>query len=314
MKKILTVTLNPAIDYTIEVSDFSIDSVNRASAGRRDPGGKGINAATALSQGGFETHVCGFLGNDNKQIFCDHFKVHALEDHFHTVDGSTREGIKIVDPKNSITTDINFNGFTLTEGEIGSFMSRFRELVKGFDYVIISGSLPSGLSTRVYADMALDARNAGAFVAVDTSGQALKYAIESGCVDLIKPNLEELSEIFIEVQDGEDKVHEVDLLSETLLEKVGMIALSLGKGGSRLYTRKGRYQASAPPVNVKSTVGGGDTFLAGFIGGLASGQDLPGALRQAASWAASKLTIYGPGLSKEDAWGKFMDQIVVTEF
>ncbi|MDA3811150.1 MAG: PfkB family carbohydrate kinase [Spirochaetaceae bacterium] len=90
-----------------------------------------------------------------------------------------------------------------------------------------------------------------------------------------------------------------------------MIALSLGGEGSRLYTEHGVFQASAPVIEVKSTVGAGDTFLAGFIGGLAADQKAEDSLRTAASWAASKLTMFGPGLSTTEPPEKFLNAISV---
>ena len=308
----MTVTLNPAIDYTIEVPNFSTDAVNRASTGRRDPGGKGINVATALSQSGLKTQVTGFLGKTNSFIFEDHFKKNAMKDHFIYVDGPTREGIKVADPVNVVTTDINFTGFHLTDNEIESFVIQFKKLIHHSDYVVLSGSLPAGVPIDMYATLAKIAKNSGAYVAIDTSGEALKCAIDSGSIDLIKPNMDELSDIYDEVRKADDKEAAVDKLAVQLLDNVGSVALSLGEEGSRLYTKKSIIQATAPGMKVKSTVGAGDTFLAGFIGGLATGLDERESLKNAAAWAASKLTMFGPGLSITEPPEHFMDLIQIS--
>lgn len=311
-KKILTVTLNPAIDYTIEVNDFTIDAVNKAAASRRDPGGKGVNVGTALAQGGFPVCLTGFLGQSNIEIFSKHIKMNKMEDLFIHVEGPTREGIKVVDPKNRITTDINFPGFHLTDDEIVSFKELFEKRVTQFNFVIISGSLPATVPPQIYGELAETAKKSGAFVAVDTSGEALKAVIESGAADLIKPNIEELSEIYTELNDRKDKEHALRSLTDKLLNQVGMIALSMGSDGSRLYSKSGIYEVSTPKIIVKSTVGAGDTYLAGFIAGLASGLDETGALKSASSWAASKLTMYGPGLSSENPPEKYLNEIKVS--
>lgn len=310
-KKILTVTLNPAIDYTIEVNNFTIDTVNRASASRRDPGGKGINVGTALSQGGFPVCLTGFLGKSNIDIFLNHIKDNSMEDRFLHVEGPTREGIKVVDPDNAVTTDINFPGFLLTEEEITTFKDLFSKIVYDFEYVVMSGSIPAGVPSNIYGELALIAKRSGAFVAVDTSGEALSAVIESGAADLIKPNIEELAEIYKELHDAEDKVTAVGALTEKLLDKVGMIALSMGGEGSRLYSKSGIYNVSTPKITVKSTVGAGDTYLAGLIAGLASDMDETAALKSASSWAASKLTMFGPGLSKGAPPEQYLDKIDV---
>ncbi|MGL1892709.1 MAG: 1-phosphofructokinase family hexose kinase [Spirochaetaceae bacterium] len=310
-KKILTVTLNPAIDFTIEVPNFSIDSVNRAVRSRRDPGGKGINVATALSAGGIETFVTGFLGNDNKDIFLNHFKENSILDNFLYVEGSTREGIKVADTENEITTDINFNGIELNQKDINQFICNFQELIKGYDYVVLSGSLPKNVPTSIYGMLAGIAQKEDIFVAIDTSRESLLSSINSGKINLIKPNIDELSEIYPEIEHADDKEAAVDKLAIRLLNKVEMIALSLGEKGSKLYTRDGIYKANAPKISIKSTVGAGDTFLAGFISGLMHEKPIEDVLKTAVSWAASKLTMYGPGLSKEQPPQQFFEDISV---
>jgi len=308
-KKILTVTLNPAVDFTVEVDHFTVDAVNRASSGRKDPGGKGINVATALAQGGFPVAVTGFLGKDNRDIFQKHFENHALDDRFVLLDGATREGIKIVDPVRGVTTDVNFPGFQLKPPDLERLSAQFEDLVRGFDYVVLSGSLPPGVPPDFYGRLARLAVNAGAFTAVDTSGEALLETIESGAADLIKPNSAELREIYPALREAGESREAVDRLADSLLEKVGRILLSRGEKGARLYSRSGIRQVSAPEVAVKSTVGAGDAFLAGFVAGLARELDEADALKNAAAWAASKLTRFGPGLNLDNPPSLFLDAV-----
>ncbi len=297
--KILTVTLNPAIDFTIEVPNFCLDSVNRATKSRRDPGGKGINVATALSDGGIKTHVTGFLGKDNRELFVNHFKANTIVDKFIYVDGSTREGIKIADISNRVTTDINFNGIELKEDDIIKFIEQYKKIIKDYNYVILSGSLPKNVPVNIYGDLASIARSHGLFVAVDTSNASLLSSINSESINLIKPNINELAEIYPDIFESNSIEEAVDNLVKELLNKVDMVALSLGEKGSKLYTKDGIFKATAPKIDLKSTVGAGDTYLAGFIAGLSRSETTEQVLKTAGSWAASKLTMYGPGLSKE---------------
>lgn len=311
-KKILTVTLNPAIDYTIEVEQFKIDIVNRAEAGRRDPGGKGINVATALNHCGLEADVTGFLGKENRKIFHDHFKKNKIRDRFIYIDGKTREGIKVVDSYNKNTTDINFPGFLLTKEDIDKFIDHFTIIVPEYNYVVLSGSLPIGVSKDIYVQLGKIAKDSGVFVVLDTSGVALKKGVESRVIDLIKPNFEELSAIYPELKNTDDIKESTDKLCRGLLNKVGSIALSLGEEGSCLYTKNGTLNASAPAIRVKSSVGAGDTFLAGYLYGLVKGFSEKAALINAGSWAASKLTIFGPGLNKAYPPDYYKNQIIIS--
>lgn len=311
-KKILTVTLNPAIDFTIEVPGFTLDSVNKAIKSRRDPGGKGINVATALSTGGIDTHVTGFLGKDNREIFTNHFKEHNITDNFVYVQGSTRECIKIADIKNKITTDINFSGIDLQQNELNEFIGFYSETIKDYDYVILSGSLPRNIEADIYNKLASIAQKHGVFVALDTSGPSLLSCINSGNVNLIKPNIDELIDIYPNIFKTDNFENAVDDVVKNILKKVDIIALSLGEKGSKLYTKNLTLKVNAPKIDVKSSVGAGDSFLAGLIAGFAREETINQTLTTAVSWAASKLTKYGPGLSEEQPPQDFVDKIMIV--
>ncbi|MDC7220895.1 MAG: 1-phosphofructokinase family hexose kinase [Spirochaetales bacterium] len=314
MKKIITVTLNPAVDFTVNVKNFTVDRVNRASAGRRDPGGKGINVATALAEGGFKPWVTGFLGKENSALFGTHFSRYSMEDRFLLVDGATREGIKLIDPEKSHITDINFPGFDVSPGLLQQFLVRFTQSVKDADYLVLSGSLPRGVPVDIYGTLSAIGREAGAFVAVDTSGEALRSLINRGGADLIKPNLDELIEIDKTLRESENPLEEVGAFYDRLKEKIPYLALSLGEQGSRLYSPEGFLSASAPTVDLKSTVGAGDTYLAGLIAGLAHSLSLKECLVNAASWAASTLTQIGPGLNGDTPPELYRSRVRIRPF
>lgn len=313
-RKILTVTFNPAVDHSVEVNRFRAGEVNRAISSRKDPGGKGINVATALAMTEFEVAATGFLGLENADIFRKHFAAGGIEDEFLYLEGMTREGIKINDPSDSSTTDVNFKGLEPTLKDLDNLRDKYRKLLPSVDYVVLSGSLPPGIPADIYAEFASDAKKAGAFTALDTIGKPLLSAIESGAVSLIKPNLEELLDIYPDCGSPEDyevKPELIDGLVAKALAKTGMVALTLGGSGSRLYKGDDVWEAGAPVVELKSTVGAGDSFLAGLISGLASEMAPGEALRTAVSVAASKLTKFGPGWSVDNPPENFIDKITV---
>ena len=300
-KKILTVTLNPAIDYTVEVSGLRKGHINRASEGFRLPGGKGINVATITSMFKIETAATGFLGTENSRIFLEHFENFRIRDRFEYLEGPTREGIKIADPQNSETTDINFPGFNVTEKSLSAFTDRFNEICCEYDFIIFSGSLPVNVPDNIYAELCTTAKKCGAFTALDTSGPALKLAADSGNVDFIKPNNFELMEAF-----GTESYNDSGLDS-----KVRLAVITSGDEGSLLYAPDGVYRADAPKVRVKSSVGAGDSFLGGFIAALAMEGDYSSALKQAAATAASWLSFSGSGWSDKKPPGSFYDIVNV---
>src|SRR5579862_2229837 len=108
--EVVTVTLNPAIDRTVTISNFTAGAVNRAEHVRSNPGGKGVNVAAALADYGRRVAVTGFLGRDNPGSFETLFQEKGIADHFVRIAGQTRVGIKIMDPARQQTTDINFPG------------------------------------------------------------------------------------------------------------------------------------------------------------------------------------------------------------
>ena len=195
-KKVLTVTLNPAIDYTIDVPNFMPGNVNRALDGCRYPGGKGINVASITALYRLRTAVTGFMGSDNSSVFREHFECYHLDDRFIYINGITREGVKIVDSARSSTTDINFKGFNVEKKDIDRFIKKFSEIAGNYDYIIMSGSIPDGVSPEIYAELASISKGKGVFTAVDTNGEPLEAAVASGCLDLIKPNIDELKDAF----------------------------------------------------------------------------------------------------------------------
>lgn len=293
--------MNPAIDYSVVVPSFRVEHVNRASGGRRDPGGKGVNAATVTARYGIDTAVTGFLGRENSLIFEEHFRNASIRDEFIYINGNTREGIKITDPKDNVTTDINFSGFTIQPQDTTRFIESFEILAAAYDWILLTGSLPPGLEPDFYARLAGIAAEAGARSAVDTSGEPLRLAAESGAVSLIKPNEHEIKEAFGDIDPAD------------LLSQVEMVLLSKGEKGSLLYCAEGCYEASVPEVKAVTTVGAGDSFLAGFVSALVFGKDHADALAFASATAASKVTKYGPGISEDMPPGSFYDLIRVRK-
>ncbi len=189
--KITTLTLNPAIDLTIAVPNFRAGQVNRALSSQADPGGKGVNVASWLADYGFDVAVTGFLGAENDQIFRRLFEQKRIDDCFVRIAGSTRTGIKVVDPISQSTTDINFPGETPSQADLAQLTAIVEDLAAGSDWLVFSGSIPAGAPRTAYRD--LIERASGKNVLLDTSGEAFRQAMLA-TPTIIKPNVDELSE------------------------------------------------------------------------------------------------------------------------
>jgi 1-phosphofructokinase len=283
---IITVTLNPAIDQTVFVEALVPGSVHRVRESHRQAGGKGINVGTMLALGGAQVVVSGLLGDANPSIFESHFKTYGLQDAFTRIHGETRTGIKIVDLKANENTDINLPGPAPTPGQLEALVDNLLQLVRPGGWVVIAGSLPPGVTPDFFGKLIQRLREAGARIAVDSSGAALAAAVEVG-VDLAKPNAFELSELLgRELNDFESIV---SAAQELRRERVPNLVVSLGSHGALFLTNEAELIASAPAVKVVSTVGAGDSLLAGYLQGRLLGESTAACARRASVYAWSCL-------------------------
>lgn len=266
---IVTITLNPAIDQTVFLDRLQVGAVNRSDCFHRQAGGKGINVSSMLGDFGIATTATGFLGKDNPRLFKELFTSKGIRDEFVWIAGETRTGIKIVDDSSHQTTDINFPGLTPSFPELKQFENTLRKLVRPGRWFVIAGSLPAGISLDFFEEILALIKRGGGHLAADTSGEALMIAIESGA-DLIKPNHHELAEYLgAELPDFAARVAAASALQQA---KVPHVILSLGSEGALFITPEKALMAAAPPVNVVSTVGAGDSLLAGYLAGLVTGR------------------------------------------
>jgi 1-phosphofructokinase len=290
---IVTVTLNPAIDQTVFVDQLVPGSVHRVSRSQRQAGGKGVNVATMLALGGAQVVVSGFLGAANAGIFEQHFQAHALRDAFVRVAGETRTGIKIVDTRANDTTDLNLPGPAPSAAQCGQLTERLLELVEPGRWFVIAGSLPAGLEPAFLAELIQRLRGAGAKVAVDSSGAALAAAVEAG-VDLAKPNEHELAELLGAELNDLDAI--LSAARKLCHERIPNLIVSLGGQGALFLSADAELRARAPEVQVVSTVGAGDSLLAGYLQGLLRGESPADCARLATVYAWSRLESLVPAL------------------
>lgn len=283
---IVTITLNPAIDQTVFVDRFVPGTVNRTSRHHRQAGGKGVNVSALLGNYGVSSTATGFLGKENQSVFTGLFRKYGVTDAFVRLPGETRVGIKIIDESSRETTDINFPGLEPTFADMKRFEGKLRKMALKDRWFVVSGSLPKGVGVEVFAEILALLKAGGAKVAVDTSGPALSAAIDAE-VDLIKPNEHELAEYLGKaLPDFASKVSAAVGIQKS---KVRNVILSLGGEGALFITPEKALMASAPPVKVVSTVGAGDSLLAGFLAGIATGRTPVECARLATVFAWSTL-------------------------
>ena len=184
---IYTVTLNPALDKTVEIPSLTVDAVNRITSMRTDPGGKGINVSKVISKLGGKSIAAGILGGDTGRAILTALESMGLTTCFHFVEGETRTNMKIIDPEAHTNTDINEPGVTVSEEILGELLAELLGKVTEKDIVVISGSMPKGSPQDTYYTWTKAFREKGAKVILDADGELLKAGLKATPY-LIKPN------------------------------------------------------------------------------------------------------------------------------
>ncbi|GMQ48379.1 1-phosphofructokinase [Vibrio sp. 10N] len=261
--KVVTITLNPALDLTGSLETLNKGSVSLVNQGSLHAAGKGVNVAKVLSDLGAEVTVTGFLGSDNQELFCQLFTEMGALDKFVRVAGSTRINVKLVEQSGDVS-DINFPGVEVDTEAIAAFEQTLNELMAEHDYFVFAGSLPRGITPEQCATWIAHLQQNGKRVLFDSSRDALAKGLDSKPW-LIKPNDEELSQFV-----GRHLTTQAQCLeaAESLSDKgIANIVVSMGAEGV-LWLESGEWlQARPPKMSVVSTVGAGDTLVAGLCWG-----------------------------------------------
>lgn len=285
---VITVTLNPAIDQTLVVTNFSAGKVNRVERTREMAGGKGVNVASALADFGIKVAVTGFLGTDNIGIFESLFQRKGMSDHFLRINGSTRVGLKIVDPAQEQTTDINFPGLVPSEAETVALAAQLEMLLVGTPgWVVLSGSLPPQMPVNTYGRLVSLVQSRGWKTLVDTSGEPLRHALAAGPT-AAKPNIHEL-----EAAIGRPLSSDAEVLAaarQLLSNGIKLAVVSMGENGALFVTEDEVVTVRPPTIPIVGTVGAGDAMVAGIIAGQRRGSPLPDCSRLATAFALELLS------------------------
>ncbi|MBO3663071.1 1-phosphofructokinase family hexose kinase [Microbacterium stercoris] len=281
---IVTLTMNPALDRTVELADvLEPGEVQSALSVREDPGGKGVNVARVLRAAGHPvTAVLPLAHADPYRVALGDLPVRTVP-----ITAHARVNLTLTDPYGE-TTKINLAGSALTRDHQARLIDAVVVTADGADWLVMSGSLPPGVAADFYVDVALAVRSRAKRpprIAVDTSGRALAEAVASGGVDLIKPNEEELAGLLSELG--------LASVAELVPAQVRAVLLTRGGDGATLIDASGEHDADAPRIEVRSTVGAGDSSLAGYL--LADVAGLPPAERVATAIRYGSATAALPG-------------------
>lgn len=300
MAKIITCTLNPALDVSTSTAEIIPDDKLRCDAPVREAGGGGINVSRALKR----------LGVDSIAIYTKGGAIGALLKELISKDGfeqvpietkqSTRENFSFQDEKNKALYRFVLPGPELTKGDWQQFIDKLSDYTEA-EYVVASGSLSPGVPDDFYAQLAKKAKSEKQRFVLDTSGNPLKQILKSGAY-LIKPNRKELGELL-----GQEPKSEAELIkaAEKLIKEhaIEVVVVSLGPDGAILATQEGTEKMDSPSIKrVESAIGAGDSMVAGIVLSLSQGKSIREAVRYGLACGSAALLTPGTELLyKEDA-------------
>ncbi|ENM5834908.1 1-phosphofructokinase [Vibrio metoecus] len=306
--KVVTITLNPALDLTGSMNQLNVGSVSLVEQSSLHAAGKGVNVAKVLSELGADVTVTGFLGRDNQELFCQLFNQLGVRDEFIRIDGATRINVKLVE-HNGAVSDINFPGITVTQADIDAFEATLLRLAQDHDYFVLAGSLPKGISPQRCAGWISQLRSMNKKVLFDSSREALMVGLEARPW-LIKPNDEELSQWC-----GKElsTLKECQQAASQLAQKeIENIVISMGANGVMWLNENEWLHAKPPKMQVVSTVGAGDTLVAGLCWGHMQHMEKDDLLRFATALSALAVTQVGVGISDKEQLYTLQQQIQVS--
>lgn len=287
MAKIVTLTINPAVDIVWEVDDMVPIRKLRSSTGAVFPGGGGINVSRVISVLGGESTAVITRGGLTGALLTELLDELGLSRRVIRIAGHTRLSATVYERSSGQEFRVTPPGPELKEDEWESFLNMVDRLQA--DYIVATGSIARGVPANFYGQVAQLAKRHGARMILDTSGRALFEALKEG-VYVVKPNQRELENLV--GRKASNEAQQVDLARQIIDEgRAEVVALTLGEEGALLVSKEVSLRLQSPPVDAKSAVGAGDSFVGGLTYGLAQGRSLEDAFALAvATGTASVLT------------------------
>lgn len=256
---IVTVTMNPAIDKTVDIERLEKGDLNRIKRVEMDAGGKGINVSKTIRELGGTSIATGFIGGSSGRIIKSVLEEYGIATDFVEVKGETRTNLKVVEEKGEVT-ELNEPGPEVTKVQLDELVRRLQEYAGPDTLFVLAGSIPSGVPKDIYRTITEKVHEKGAKVLLDADGELFSKSL-AACPDMLKPNRYELEQYY-----GMDyRASETELvgLGKRLLENgAALAAISLGQMGAVFLTKEKIYRCPGLKVKAHSTVGAGDAMVA----------------------------------------------------
>lgn len=292
---IITVTLNPALDKTLQVPNFTPGRRHRTVDQVTMPGGKGVNVARAIKRLGQPVIATGLAGGATGTRIVEALNDEAVLNAFVRIRDESRTNTAVLDPTTGLQTEINERGPAVSPQEVELFGEKLQYLAKGASMCVFAGSLPRGMDPGVYADLVRDVKRLGVTTVLDTDGEPLRLAMRAE-PDIVSPNELEAEELVgQEFNDVEDRAQAVIEMTR-LGAREAIMTLRDGCYAHVLDDGPTLYRATVPEQEARSRIGSGDAFLAGYVAARYSGRSPTECLRYGVACGAESIQHFGAGV------------------
>lgn len=307
---IATVTLNPSLDRTVTVEGLLVDETNRWTSLRRDPGGKGVNVSRVIHELGGETVAYGFIGGTDGDTLMYLLKQQGVPFDFTPIREDIRSNFIITDLKTRRQTRIDAPGPHVSADELESLIEKVTHIEPEPDFLVFAGSVPPGVPDDIYRRLIDEVKKRGIKTVLDSDEEWLEEGIKAKPY-LIKPNVHEAQELLETELKSEAAIIEA---ARTLVgQGIRVAAISRGKEGLIVATSQKTVKAVPPRVEIRSTVGAGDSAVAGLVLKLSQGHGIEEACRWAAAAGTAAALTPGTELCRRADVERLLPQVKVEE-
>jgi len=307
---IATITLNPCLDEHITVNGLVVDEANRWFKLHRYAGGKGIDVSRAIHEMDVRTIAYGFIGGPEGRALEILLDEEGVQFSFTPIEQETRTNFIITDTRTSQQTRIDAPGPHISKKELERFYRKVREIHPAPDLIVASGSIPPGVPVNIYYNIVTEAKGYRVRTILDSEGQWLAEGIKAKPY-LIKPNVHEAEELLKRKLPTEEAIIKAAL--DLVRTGIEVVVISRGRDGIIAATKKNFVKAVPPPIKVRSTVGAGDSTIAGLALKLAYGEPLIEACRLAVAMGTAAVLTPGTELCRRADVENLLPRIKVWE-
>lgn len=307
---IVTVTMNPAIDKTVEVESLQRGELNRLQKVTYDAGGKGINVSKTIRELGGESVAVGFLAGNTGRTIEQVLKDRGIHSDFIWAEGETRTNTKVLE-KSGLLTELNEPGPEIEEKQIAELLEKLEGYAQEGTLIVLAGSIPKGVSKDIYADIIRRMHAKKAKVLLDADGELFQRALDAG-PDIIKPNRAEL-EGYAGLSHGASHKELAGVAKELQNRGVETAAVSMGAEGAMLLRPDCAVICPALSVKAHSTVGAGDAMVAGLAYAWEQKLNAEETIRLCMAASAGAVTTIGTNPPSRELVDALKEQVVIKE-